>query len=205
MSLCHGLLVCILVANWLYTGYNAHFAFSLRFWLDSESKQVLWISVSVDCNRFDHLQLHIEFILLLFYCFLSWLWPSSKQPFQRQRDHFCCDCSISGRRTTDFRQKFVFVEMCLGIWEQPLNSTYNRHTDTHFPPSMFGLRGVWPGAGGSDVRIWDGAILHPQGVTTLSCKGRVEGDRDREGEEDTGRIKIWEKFSSVWSTCPGET
>lgn len=83
---------CQLVANWLYTGYDAHFAFSLRFWLDSESKQVSWISVSVDCNRFDHLQLHIEFILLLFYCFLSWLWPSSKQPFQRQRDHFVCVC-----------------------------------------------------------------------------------------------------------------
>lgn len=37
-------------------------------------------------------------------------------------------------------------------------------------PSMFGFSGVGPGAGGGDVRVWNGAVLHPQGVPTLSCK-----------------------------------
>lgn len=59
-------------------------------------------------------------------------------------------------------------------------------TLTRFLPSVFGFGGVGPGTGGGDVRIWDGAILHPQGVTTLSWRGgerRKEGVR-RRGERD---------------------
>lgn len=59
----------------------------------------------------------------------------------------------------------------------------HRHsTLTHFLPSVFGFGGVGPGAGGGDVRIWDGAILHPQGVTTLSWRG---GEGGGGGETDT--------------------
>lgn len=62
---------------------------------------------------------------------------------------------------------------------------------------MFGLSGVWPGAGGGDVRVWDGAILHPQGVTTLSCKGKIEGSEIKEREKRErggaggGNIETW--------------
>lgn len=63
-------------------------------------------------------------------------------------------------------------------------------------PSMFGLCRVRPGAGGCDVRVWDGAILHPQGVTTLSCRGKMKGRRGGEKDRDMSNILIcMEKMS----------
>jgi len=57
---------------------------------------------------------------------------------------------------------------------------------------MFGLSRVRPGAGGSDVRVWDGAILHPEGVPTLSCGGKRERKSDKEnvGERHMSNILI---------------
>lgn len=50
-------------------------------------------------------------------------------------------------------------------------------TPTRSLPSVFGFGGVGPGTGGGDVRIWDGAILHPQGVATLSWRGEERWKR----------------------------
>lgn len=38
------------------------------------------------------------------------------------------------------------------------------------PPCILGPCGVVPLAGGSDVLVTDGALVHPQGVTTDCCK-----------------------------------
>lgn len=57
----------------------------------------------------------------------------------------------------------------------------HRHaTLTRFLPSVFGFGGVGPGAGGGDVRIWDGAILHPQGVPALSWRAGGWGGKQRQ-------------------------
>lgn len=61
---------------------------------------------------------------------------------------------------------------------------------------MFGLCGVGPGAGGGDVRVWDGAILHPHGVATLSWKGKDRGKQRRQTRD---------KDMSKTLICPEET
>lgn len=80
---------------------------------------------------------------------------------------------------------------------QFLNGNHTKSTGKlYILPSMFGLCGVRPGAGGCDVRVWDGAILHPQGVTTLSCRGRMKGRRGGEKDRDMSNILIcMEKMS----------
>lgn len=64
-----------------------------------------------------------------------------------------------------------------------VHRVHKHATLTHFLPSVLGLGGVGPGAGGGDVRIWDGAILHPQGVATLGWREEGGGGGGAKGEE----------------------
>lgn len=79
----------------------------------------------------------------------------------------------------------MFTEIYLMTVIVSVTFTLHTHIQTPFPPSVFGLGGVGPGAGGSDVRVWNVAVLHPQGVPTVSCEGNIGRSR-----EDRRRIKL---------------